>query len=138
MVEARRTHPSQEIESQRVAKQPRGMQTRSANEGEKRGDHRAAAPTWAPRMELDGTALPSDASIRGFQQGTVEYVTDAVEQSLLLPKDMIDLRSMRQHKVFLDLKRDLAMVSLFSSLLSTFFIYFKLYFSSLSGHPSSV
>ena len=48
-----------------------------------------------------------------------------MEQSLLLPKDMIDLRSMRQHKVFLDLQRDLAMVSLFSSLLSTFFFFFN-------------
>ena len=38
---------------------------------------------------------------------------------------MIDLRSMRQYKVFLSLKRDLAMVSLFSSLLSTFFFFFN-------------
>ena len=100
------------------------MQTRSTNEGEKKGDHRAATPAWAPHMELDGTALPSDTSIRDFQQGTVGYVTNAVDQSLLLPKDMIDLRSMRQHKVFLGLKRDLTMVSLFSSLLSTFFFFF--------------
>ena len=137
MVKAGRTHPSQEIEPQRGAKQPRGMQTRSANEGEKRGDHRAAAPICAPCMELDGTALPSDTSIRDFQQGTVGYVTNAVNQYLLRPKDMIDLRSMRQHKVFLGLKRDLTMVSLFSSLLSTLF-FLKLYFSSLSGHPSYV
>ena len=40
-------------------------------------------------------------------------MVDAVEQSLLLPKDMADLRSMRQYEVFLGLKRDLAMVSLF-------------------------
>ena len=53
----------------------------------------------------------------------VGYVTNAMDQSLLLPKDMIDLRSMRQHKVFLSLKRDLAMVSLFSSLLSFFFFF---------------
>ena len=36
-----------------------------------------------------------------------------MEQSLLLPKDMVDLRSMRQYEVFFGLKRDLAMVSLF-------------------------
>ena len=47
------------------------------------------------------------------------YVADAVEQSLLLPKDMADLRSMRQYEVFLSLKRDLAMVSL-----SFFFFFF--------------
>ena len=42
-------------------------------------------------------------------------MVDVVVQSLLLPKDMADLRSMRQHKVFLGLKRDLAKVSLFLS-----------------------
>ena len=38
-------------------------------------------------------------------------MADAVEQALLLPEDMADLRSMRKHEVFLSLKRDLAMVS---------------------------
>ena len=38
-------------------------------------------------------------------------MANAVEQALLLPKDMANLRSMRKHEVFLDLKRDLAMVS---------------------------
>ena len=66
-------------------------------------------------MELDGAPLLSDASIRDFQRGTAGYMADAVEQSLLLPKDMADLRSIRQHEVFLGLKRDLAMVSKFLS-----------------------
>ena len=61
-------------------------------------------------MELDGALLHSDASIRDFQQGTARYIANAMEQSLLLPKDMTDLRSLRQHEVFLGLKRDLAMV----------------------------
>ena len=34
-----------------------------------------------------------------------------VEQSLLLPHNMADLKSMRKHEVFLGLKWDLAMVS---------------------------
>ena len=91
------------------------MQTRSAIKGERRVNHRITAPIWAPHMELDGAPLPSDASIQDFQQGMVGYVADAVEQSLLLPKDMADYRSMRQHEVFLGLKRDLAMVSKFLS-----------------------
>ena len=65
-------------------------------------------------MELNGAPLLNDASIRNFQQGTTRYVVDAVEQSLLLHKDMADLRSMRKHEVFLGLKRDLAMVSFLS------------------------
>ena len=65
-------------------------------------------------MELDGAPLLNDASIRDFQQGTAEYIADVVKQSLLLPRDMADLRSIRQHEVFLGLKRDLAMISFLS------------------------
>ena len=67
VAETRRTQPSQEIEPQRGAKQPREMQTRLTNEGERRGDHRAIASTWALRMELDEAPFLSDASIRDFQ-----------------------------------------------------------------------
>ena len=63
-------------------------------------------------MELDGSPIPSDASIRDFQGGTTGYVAIAVEQLLLLPKYMVDLKSMRKHEVVLGLKRDLTMVSL--------------------------
>ena len=38
-------------------------------------------------------------------------MTNTMEQALLLPKDMANLKSMRKHEVFLSLKRDLAMVS---------------------------
>ena len=50
-----------------------------------------------------------------------------MEQALLLPKDMADLRSMRKHEVFLDLKRDLAMVSPLTPSLF-YLIYFYLFF----------
>ena len=36
---------------------------------------------------------------------------DVVEQALLLPEDMANLRSMRKHEVFLSLKRDLAPIN---------------------------
>ena len=39
-------------------------------------------------------------------------MADTVEQALLLPKDMVDLRFLRRQEIFLSLKRDLAMVSL--------------------------
>ena len=51
-------------------------------------------------------------------------MADVVKQSLLLPKDIVDLRSMGKHEVFLSLKMDLAMVSLFSSSFFLFIIYF--------------
>ena len=58
-----------------------------------------------------------DASIKNLQQGKADYVADVVEQALLPPEDMADLRSLRKHKVFLSLKRDLALVSLLTTFL---------------------
>ena len=55
--------------------------------------------------------MPADASVKNFQQGKAGYVADTMEQVLLLPKDMADLKSMRKHEVFLSLKRDFALVS---------------------------
>ena len=77
---------------------------------------------------LDIAPLLADTSIRNFQQGRVGYVVDAVEQALLLPEDMDDLRSMRKHEVFLSLKRDLSLVS---SLLFFFIFILILVFSNL-------
>ena len=77
---------------------------------------------------LDKAPLPRDASIRDSQQGRARYVANAVEQALLLPVDMADLRSMRKHEVFLSLKRDLAMASPLTIFLTfnitTFFSFF--------------
>ena len=39
------------------------------------------------------------------------YLAQALEQPLLLPKDMDVFRRMRQPNLFMSLKRDLAMVS---------------------------
>ena len=49
------------------------------------------------------------------QQEKVGYVADALEQALLLPVNMSELRTLRIHEVFLSLKRDLAQVSLLST-----------------------
>ena len=66
-------------------------------------------------LMLDKAPSLTDASIRNFQQGKADYVADAVEQALLLPKYMADLRSLRKHEVFLSLKRDLTLVSLLTT-----------------------
>ena len=85
-----------------------------------------------PALVLDGAPLPMDASIRNFQQGKASYVADAVEQAPLLPEDMADLRSLRKHKVFLSLKRDLAMLNLLSTLFFPYHSNNLLLFSSSS------
>ena len=59
---------------------------------------------------LDRAPLPLDSSIRDFQKSKAGYVANKLEQPLLLPQDMADLRTLKKHEVFLTLKRDLAMV----------------------------
>ena len=66
--------------------------------------------TWASQMELDEVAIPWNSSIREFQRGHSTYITEVLEQTLLLPKDMTTLRHMRQPYLFMSLERDLAMV----------------------------
>ena len=61
---------------------------------------------------LDKSPLPVNSSMRDFQHRKAGYVADVVEQALILLGDMVDLRTMKRHKVFLGLKRDLAIVSL--------------------------
>ena len=84
-------------------------------------------PAWTPSIVLDGVSLPSDASIRDFQQGKAGYIANAVEKALLLPSDMAYLKSIRKHEVFLSLKRDLAMVSPSPNPLYIYIYIFKLY-----------
>ena len=67
--------------------------------------------TWSPRLEVDGAAIPWNAYIRDYQRGHSAYVAEALEQPLLLPKDMDAVRKLKQHELFMSLKRDLAMVS---------------------------
>ena len=55
-----------------------------------------------------------DSFIRDFQQGKAGYVANALEQPLLLLDDMANLQTMKKHEVFLTLKRDLALVSIFT------------------------
>ena len=55
----------------------------------------------------------------------VGCVANAMKQSLLLPKDMINLRSIRKYEVFLGLKRDLEMVRIF--LIFNFLIMYLLF-----------
>ena len=89
-------------------------------------DHRPRVQTWNPSLVLNRSPLPLDSSIRDFQKGKVGYVANALEQPLLLPDDMVDLRTMKKHEVFLTLKRDLALVS-FSFFLFLFFYFFFIF-----------
>ena len=57
-----------------------------------------------------GEPLRDDASLRDFNGGIGCHVASTVEEALLLPKDMTELRSIRKNEVFLNCKRYLGMV----------------------------
>ena len=67
--------------------------------------------TWSPMLEVDGVPIAYDATLRHYRGGHTGLVAEALEQPLLLPKDIEDYRTFNHPKLFLSLKRDLAMVS---------------------------
>ena len=66
---------------------------------------------WSPKLELDSVPITWDTSIRNYQGGQAGHVAEALEQPLLLPRDMEAYRRFNQQELFLSLKGDLAMVS---------------------------
>ena len=66
---------------------------------------------WSPKLEVDGAPIAWDASLRHYRGGHASHVVEALEQPLLLPKDMEAYRSFTHLELFLSFKRDLAMVS---------------------------
>ena len=59
---------------------------------------------------LSGEPLMDDATIRNFNGGIGCHVDSALEQTLLLPKDMVELQGFRRSEIFLYTKRFLGMV----------------------------
>ena len=59
---------------------------------------------------LGGEPLTDDASIRDYNGGIGCHVASALEETLLLPRDMIELRGLRRNEVVLQAKRSLGMV----------------------------
>ena len=72
---------------------------------------RRAPHIWYPKLELDGAPLAWDTSVRNYQGGQAGHIVEALEQPLLLSRDMEAYRHFGQQELFLSLKRDLAMVS---------------------------
>ena len=109
MVEAGRARPTREDEAQRAAKQQKV--SHESQRGLERSDTQPPEPrAWLPAPMHRGEPLRDDASLRDFNGGIGCHVASAMEEALLLPKDMSDLRSMRKNEVFLNYKRCLGMV----------------------------
>ena len=123
VIEIGRPRPSNEEEAHRATKQQKT--SHAPSRGTERANSQFPKPQiWLPAPMLGGEPLMDDASIRDFNRGIGCHVASVLEQTLLLPKDMVELRGFRRSEVFLHTKRFLGMVCTYSPLLffsSSFF-----------------
>ena len=59
---------------------------------------------------LGDELLMDDTSIKDFNGGIGCHVASALEKTLLLPRDMLELQGLRNNEVFFNTKRYLGMV----------------------------
>ena len=105
--------PSKGSKQSRQSQDQRGRRSTSVNSREEPpvAQMRRPTRTWSPKLEVDDVPIAYDASLRHYHGGHAGHVAEALEQPLLLPKDMEANRNFNHPKLFLSLKRDLAMVS---------------------------
>ena len=72
-----------------------------------------------------------DASIRDFNGGISCHVASVLEETRLLPRDMVELRGFKRNEVFLHTKRFLGMVCIYF-----FTVFFFLYLTQYSSFSS--
>ena len=90
VVETGRLRPTNEEEAQRAVK--RQKVSHAPSRGAERTDIQLPEPqAWLPALMLGGEPLMDAALIRDFNGGIGGHVTLALEQTLLLPKDMVEL-----------------------------------------------
>ena len=102
--------PQKENKQQKINKD---LKEKRGNSIDSRGKVEVRQPQlpWALRLEMDGAAIPYDASIWDASRGHANYLAQALQQPLFLPRDMDSIRRTKQPDLFMSLKRDLAMVN---------------------------
>ena len=90
--------PSKGNKQQRVSQDQRSKRSSSV---ESREDPLAAhvrctLRIWSPKLGLDGVPIAWDTSIRNYQGGQTGHIAEALEQPLLLPRDMEAYRRFSQ------------------------------------------
>ena len=118
-LEPGRSRSSTKEESHRPTKQQKTSQ--ASSRGSERGDVQMPEPrAWLLALMLGGEPITDDASIRDYNGGIGCHVASILEETLLLPKDMVKLRGLRRNEVFLQAKWFLGMVCIFPPLVSFF------------------
>ena len=121
MIEPGKPRSSSEKEAHRPTKQQRT--SHAPSRGSERGDIQLPEPqAWLSAPMLGGEPLTDDVPIRDYNGGIGCHVASVLEETLLLPKDMVELRGLRRNEVFLQTKRFLGMVCIY---LFTVFFFFK-------------
>ena len=82
--------PRQGGKQQKTTREHRDRRAPSMESQEEmeRVEVRTTPRTWSPRLEVDGAFIPYNASIREYNRGQVGYIAEALEQPILLPRDM--------------------------------------------------
>ena len=121
-MEPGRPHPFNEEEAYRSSKQQRTSHASSRRS--ERGNVQLLEPqVWLPAPMLGGEPLMDNASIRDFNGGIGCHVASVLEETLLLPKDMVELRGFKRNEVFFHTKRFLGMVCIYFFTVFLFFIF---------------
>ena len=104
------THPGKQSKTTREQKNKRAPSVESQDE-ENWAEVCVNPRAWSPKLEVDGVTIPYTTSVQEYNRGRVGYIAEALEQPVLLPRDMEAYRRFSQPELFLSLKRDLAIVS---------------------------
>ena len=124
-METGRTRSSSEEEAHRPTKQLKI--SNAPSRGPEMGEVQQPEPqAWLPAPMLGGEPLTDDASIRDYNGGIGCHVASVLEETLLLPKGMVELRGLRRNEVFLQAKRCLGMVCIV--IFSIFFFFFFFFY----------
>ena len=109
MVDAGKSRPTHEEYAQRAAKQQKTSHL--PQRGQEKFDTQPPEPqAWLPTLMHAGELLRDDASIRDFNGGIGCHIVSAVEEALLLPKDMAEIKNARKNELILNNKRYLGMI----------------------------
>ena len=106
---------------------------------ERRKSQTSEPQAWFPALMLNGEPLRDNASIRDFHEGDGCLMASTLEEALLLLNDRAELRSIRRHEVFLNLKKYLGMVRTpfsFFFFLTSLWLFVRLPTALLPGCPS--
>ena len=122
VMEPGRPRSSLEEEAHRPTKQQKT--SHAPSRGSERGDVQLPEPhVWLLAPMLGGEPLTDDASIRDYNGSIGCHVASVLEETLLLPRDMVELRGLRRNEVFLQTKRFLGMVRIYLFTVFSFFLF---------------